>query len=49
LLGGLLIGVASGVTAVFLPAGSEAVMYVLMAVVLMIRPRGLLGEEGMMT
>ena len=49
LLGGLLIGVASGVTAVFLPAGSEAVMYVLMALVLMIRPRGLLGEEGMMT
>ena len=49
LLGGLLIGVASGVTAVFLPAGSEAVMYVLMAVVLLIRPRGLFGEEGMMT
>jgi branched-chain amino acid transport system permease protein len=49
LLGGLLIGVASGVTAVFLPAGSEAVMYVLMAIVLMIRPRGLFGEEGMMT
>jgi branched-chain amino acid transport system permease protein len=49
LLGGLLIGVASGITAVFLPAASEAIMYVLMAVVLMIRPRGLLGEEGMMT
>src|SRR5262249_6473535 len=49
LLGGLLIGVASGVTAVFLPAASEAIMYVLMAVVLLIRPRGLLGEEGMMT
>jgi len=49
LLGGLLIGVASGITAVFLPAASEAVMYVLMAVVLLIRPRGLLGEEGMMT
>jgi branched-chain amino acid transport system permease protein len=49
LLGGLLIGVASGITAVFLPAGSEAIMYVLMAVVLLIRPRGLLGEEGMMT
>jgi branched-chain amino acid transport system permease protein len=49
LLGGLLIGVASGVTAVFFPAASEAVMYVLMAVVLLIRPRGLLGEEGMMT
>jgi branched-chain amino acid transport system permease protein len=49
LLGGLLIGVASGVTAVFLPAASEAIMYVLMAIILLVRPRGLLGEEGMMT
>jgi len=49
LLGGLLIGVASGMTAVFFPAASEAIMYVLMAVVLLIRPRGLLGEEGMLT
>jgi branched-chain amino acid transport system permease protein len=46
LLGGLLIGVASGVTTVFFPSASEAVMYVMMALVLMIRPRGLLGEEG---
>ena len=45
----LLIGVASGLTAVFLPAASEAVIYVLMAVVLLIRPRGLFGEEGMMS
>jgi branched-chain amino acid transport system permease protein len=49
LIGGLLIGVASGVTAVFAPAASEAIMYVLMAVILLLRPRGLLGEEGMMT
>ena len=49
LVGGLLIGVASGITAVFLPAASEAIMYVLMAVVLLIRPRGLFGEEGMLT
>jgi branched-chain amino acid transport system permease protein len=49
LAGGLLIGVASGLTAVFLPAASEAVIYVLMAVVLLIRPRGLFGEEGMMS
>jgi branched-chain amino acid transport system permease protein len=34
---------------VFFPSASEAVMYVLMAVVLMLRPRGLLGEEGMLT
>jgi branched-chain amino acid transport system permease protein len=49
LAGGLLIGVASGLTAVFYPAASEAVIYVLMAVVLLLRPRGLFGEEGMMT
>lgn len=46
LLGGLLVGVASGVTAVFFPSATEAVIYVLMALVLLVRPRGLLGEEG---
>jgi branched-chain amino acid transport system permease protein len=49
LIGGLLIGVAAGVTAVFFPSASDAVMYVLMALVLLIRPRGLLGEEGLLT
>jgi branched-chain amino acid transport system permease protein len=46
LLGGLLIGVASGVTTVFFPSATEAVMYVMMAAVLLVRPHGLLGEEG---
>jgi branched-chain amino acid transport system permease protein len=46
LLGGLLIGVASGITTVFFPSATEAVMYVMMGVVLLLRPRGLLGEEG---
>jgi branched-chain amino acid transport system permease protein len=46
LLGGLLIGAASGVVTVFFPSASEAVIYVMMALVLLIRPRGLLGEEG---
>ncbi|HEY0224007.1 MAG TPA: branched-chain amino acid ABC transporter permease [Pseudolabrys sp.] len=46
LLGGLLIGVASGLTTVFFPSATEAVMYVMMAAVLLVRPRGLLGEEG---
>jgi branched-chain amino acid transport system permease protein len=49
LLGGLLIGVAAAVTTVFYPTASEAVIYLIMAVVLLLRPRGLLGEEGMMT
>jgi branched-chain amino acid transport system permease protein len=46
LLGGLLIGVASGLTTVFFPSATEAVMYVMMGFVLLVRPRGLLGEEG---
>jgi branched-chain amino acid transport system permease protein len=49
LLGGLLIGVASALTTVFFPSASEAVIYVIMAVVLLVRPRGLLGEEGMLS
>ena len=49
LLGGLLIGIASGITTVFWPSASEAVIYVMMAVVLLLRPRGLLGEEGLLT
>ena len=46
LLGGLLIGVASGMTTVFFPSASEVVIYVMMGLVLAVRPRGLLGEEG---
>ena len=46
LLGGLLIGVASGVTTVFFPSASEAVIYIMMGLVLLVRPRGLFGEEG---
>jgi len=49
LLGGLLIGVAAALTTVFYPSASEAVIYVIMAIVLLVRPRGLLGEEGMLS
>jgi branched-chain amino acid transport system permease protein len=46
LIGGLLIGAASGLTTVFFPSASEAVIYVMMGLVLLVRPRGLFGEEG---
>ena len=46
LLGGLLIGAASGMVTVFYPSASEAVIYAMMGLVLLVRPRGLLGEEG---
>jgi branched-chain amino acid transport system permease protein len=49
LFGGLLIGLAAALTTVFYPAASEAVIYAILMAVLLIRPRGLLGEEGMMS
>jgi branched-chain amino acid transport system permease protein len=47
LCGGLLIGMAAALTTVFYPAASEAVIYAILMAVLLLRPRGLLGEEGM--
>ncbi len=44
-IGGLIVGVAVSLTIQFWPAASGAVMYVLMAAVLLLRPRGLLGER----
>jgi branched-chain amino acid transport system permease protein len=45
--GGILIGIVIAVTTLYVPAASEVSMYVLMAVILSIRPRGLFGEEGL--
>jgi branched-chain amino acid transport system permease protein len=42
---GLLIGVVRGVTVVFYPPAAEASMYILMALILLFRPRGLMGEK----
>jgi branched-chain amino acid transport system permease protein len=44
-LAAVLVGVVRGITIHFLPAAGEASMYVLMFLVLMFRPRGLLGER----
>jgi branched-chain amino acid transport system permease protein len=46
-LGGLIIGIAAGVTTAYYPAASEVVIYLIMALVLALRPRGLMGEEGL--
>ena len=47
LVGGVLLGLATSLMTQFFPAASEVVIYVLMAIVLTIRPRGLFGEEGL--
>jgi len=44
--GGMLIGLTISVVTLYIPAASEIAMYVLMAVILLVRPRGLFGEEG---
>jgi branched-chain amino acid transport system permease protein len=44
-LAALLVGVVRGITIHFVPAAGEASMYVLMFLVLMFRPRGLMGER----
>lgn len=44
-LASVLVGVVRGITIYFVPAAGEASMYILMFLVLMFRPRGLLGER----
>jgi branched-chain amino acid transport system permease protein len=44
-LAALLVGVVRGITIHFAPAAGEASIYVLMFLILMVRPRGLLGER----
>ena len=45
IVAGLLVGVVTALTIQFRPDASAAAMYVLMAIVLLIRPRGLFGER----
>ena len=44
---GAAISRAAGITTTYYPAASEAVIYLMMLVVLVVRPRGLFGEEGL--
>jgi branched-chain amino acid transport system permease protein len=44
-LAGLLVGVVRGITVYFYPPVAEASMYLLMVLVLLFRPRGLMGER----
>ena len=45
ILTGLGLGVIEGLTKVFYPEASATVVFVIMAIVLMIRPAGLFGKE----
>ncbi len=45
ILTGLMLGIVEGLTKVFYPEASSIVVFVIMAIVLMIRPAGLFGKE----
>ncbi|MBR0838824.1 branched-chain amino acid ABC transporter permease [Bradyrhizobium liaoningense] len=45
IIAGVLVGVVTAMTIQFYPDWSSAAMYVLMAVILLVRPRGLFGEK----
>jgi branched-chain amino acid transport system permease protein len=45
---GLLIGQVVGLTTLFLPKAAEIMVFVVMAVVLLVRPSGLFGEAGLL-
>jgi len=45
ILTGLMLGVIEGFTRVFYPEASATVVFVIMALVLLVRPAGLFGKE----
>ena len=46
---GLLVGIVYSMTSLFAPALAELSIFVLMAIVLLIRPQGLFGKSGFMS
>jgi len=45
ILTGVMLGLVEGLTKVFYPEASNIVVFVIMAIVLMVRPAGLFGKE----
>jgi branched-chain amino acid transport system permease protein len=49
LIGGLSVGIIISLAVEFFPAGSDVVVFMLLAAVLLVRPRGLFGVEGLLS
>lgn len=47
-LGGLMVGIVTGISVMFMPRTSQIVMYILMAVIILVRPRGIMGEKSIL-
>ena len=48
ILGGLIVGIATSISVMFMPRTSQIIMYVLMAIIILIRPRGIMGEKSIL-
>jgi len=47
-IGGLLVGVLTAISVMFMPRTSSITMYILMTIILLVRPRGLMGEKSIL-
>ena len=47
-IGGLIVGMSRGLSVMFWPRMSELIMYFIMAIVLVVRPRGIMGEKSLL-
>jgi len=47
-IGGLIVGMSKGLSVMIWPRMSELIMYFIMAIVLMVRPRGIMGEKSLL-
>jgi branched-chain amino acid transport system permease protein len=47
-IGGLIVGMSKGLSVMFWPRMSELIMYFIMAIVLVVRPRGIMGEKSLL-
>ena len=48
ILAGIIMGEASSIATLFYPEMADIVIYLVMAIVLLVRPSGLLGKAGLM-
>ena len=48
ILGGLVVGIGTSISVMFMPRTSQIIMYVLMTIIILIRPRGIMGEKSIL-
>jgi branched-subunit amino acid ABC-type transport system permease component len=48
ILGGLIVGIGTSISVMFMPRTSMIIMYVLMAIIILVRPRGIMGEKSIL-